>query len=284
MIRALFFALATTWSASAFISSLGPARRVGFIRGFSPAAPDSVIVKPDAATVAEAVFAKVDAAAQKAVALKGSFALAIPGGSILKMLANTQPAWADKTTVCYVNHKCVSMDDAELATHAKAKKLFLDGWTGVEVITLTGTADSAAEAAAYEVAMKANTMIPRTSDGLPCFDMMLIGVGDDGHIGSLYPDREEVTETGPWVLPVDMKTPGSITLSLPVMTAAKEVVIAACGVSDKYPQGKSAGMARAIEGEETTTSFPASGLRSVATWIIDEAAGSRLSSAYTKAA
>ena len=62
---------------------------------------------------------------------------------------------------------------------------------------------------------------------------------------------------------------------------AKEVVIAACGVSDKYPQGKSAGMVRAIEGLETLTSFPASGLRGKAVWIIDDAAASKLSPAYT---
>ena len=104
---------------------------------------------------------------------------------------------------------------------------------------------------------------------------MLVGVGDDGHVGSLYPDRDEVLVSGgeQWVLPVDMKQPGSITLSLvsvmgnspahvrpfrvfneassvcrvrscfdlsqpfqPVMAGAKEVVIAACGVSEKYPQ------------------------------------------------
>jgi len=241
-----------------------------------------VLILKDADAVAAAVYAKVDAAAQKAIAEKGYFALAIPGGSILKMLANTKPTWSSKTSIAYVNHKCVDMADENLATHAKAKKLFLDGWSGANVITLTGTGDSAAEALAYEAAVKACAQVPTTEGGLSCFDMMLIGVGDDGHVGSLYPNREDVTKTGPWVLPVDMKTPGSITLSLPVMTAAKEVVIAACGVSEKYPQGKSAGMARAIEGEETAVSFPASGLRNVATWIIDEAAGSKLSEAYRR--
>jgi len=47
-------------------------------------------------------------------------------------------------------------------------------------------------------------------------------------------------------------------------------------------QGKSAGMKRAIEGEETLSSFPASGLRCVATWIIDEAAASKLGEDYTR--
>ena len=235
----------------------------------------------------------------------GHFLLGIPGGSILKMLAGTAPSWASKTTVAYVNHKCVDMGDEKLATHAKACKLFLDDWEGINVITLGGSGDSAAEAASYEKAMRDDSNIPTDPEtGLPVFDMMLVGVGDDGHVGSLvsgeidaalqfhptlftpnptpppptpflsprkYPDRDEVLVSGgdQWVLPVDMKTPGSITLSLvrtrrnlrrprpaistrylppitqhptsntqPVMAGAKEVVIAACGVSDKYPQGK----------------------------------------------
>ena len=88
--------------------------------------------------------------------------------------------------------------------------------------------------------------------------------------------------SGKWVLPVEMKVPGSITLSLPLMTASKEVVIAACGVSDKYPMGKSAAMGRGIEGDETPSTFPAVGLRPYATWILDAAAASTLSSDYAE--
>lgn len=106
--------------------------------------------------------------------------------------------------------------------------------------------------------------------------------GDDGHIGSLYPNREEVLvdQNGPWVLCVPMKDPPSITLSLPVMRGASKIVVAACGVSDKYPKGKSAGMQRAIVDEETLQSFPAAGLRGVATWVMDEAAASKLGNNY----
>ena len=175
------------------------------------------------------------------------------------------------------------MDDPALATHAKAGALFLDGWKGATTIVMDGTADAPAEAAAYQAQLEAlpASVLPRDGAGLPVFDMMLVGVGDDGHIGSLYPGRSEVLDaSGAWVLPVEMKQPGSITLTLPVMAAAREVVIAACGVSDKYPQGKSAGMKRAIEGEETLSSFPASGLRGCATWIVDEAAASKLSEVY----
>jgi len=250
---------------------------------FAPVAPSKVQVEADASAVAEALVAKVNVAAEAAIAAHGHFALAIPGGSVLKMLADSKPEWASKTTLAYVNHKAVPMDDGELATHAKATKLFLGEWAGCSTLVMDGTADAQAEAAAYEAKMKAlpEDVLPRTADGLPCFDMMLIGVGDDGHVGSLYPGRNEVLATGAWVLPVEMKTPGSITLSLPVMAAAKEVLIAACGVSDKYPQGKSAAMKQAIEGAESLQSFPASGLRDVATWLLDEAAASKLEPEYT---
>ena len=112
---------------------------------------------------------------------------------------------------------------------------------------------------------------------------MLVGVGDDGHVGSLYPNRAEVLDaSGAWVLPVEMKQPGSITLSLAAMQASKEVVIAACGVSEKYPKGKSEAMGRGIEGDETPSTFPAVGLRAVADWIVDNAAAATLSVDYAE--
>ena len=179
---------------------------------------------------------RVEEAAKAAIAERGHFALAIPGGSVLNMLSGTAPSWAKDTTLAYVNHKAVPMDDASLATHAKAGAKFLDKWEGVDAIIMSGSPDAPAEAVAYEEKMRAlpPSKLPRNEAGLPVFDMMLIGVGDDGHVGSLYPGREEVLDaSGRWVLPVEMKTPGSITLSLPVMAAAKEVLIAACGVSEK---------------------------------------------------
>lgn len=64
---------------------------------------------------------------------------------------------------------------------------------------------------------------------LPEFDYMLIGVGKDGHIGSLYPGRSEITDTMSLVLSVDKKSPSGITLSLPVMNAAKTIRVVLTG-------------------------------------------------------
>ena len=59
------------------------------------------------------------------------------------------------TTLAYVNHKAVSMDDAALATHAKARKIFLDEWVGVDAVVMGGSADAVAEAEAYEDKLRA---------------------------------------------------------------------------------------------------------------------------------
>jgi len=250
------------------------------------------VVLKDAEAVGARIRSIVKEAAAKAIEEKDSFAIAIPGGSILKMLVGSatekqDEEWTRKTHLVFVNHKCVDIHDETLSTHAKAKKLFLDTWKGCNTIALDGTAHAAAEAKAYgaKIAIRlVDEGVMPVQDGIPVFDLALIGVGDDGHIGSLYPGRDEVFQTGhPWVLPVAMKDPPSITLNLDVMKGARQVVVAACGVSDKYPQGKSAGMRRAIvEEEETLDTFPAVGLRPVATWIMDKAAASRLGDAYTK--
>ena len=206
----------------------------------------------------------------------------------MKMLSGTAPSWADKCTLVYVNHKAVPMSDDALSTHAKASQLFLDkGWSGANVITLTGSVDTAAEAERYTEQLRAlpEAALPRAADGTPIFDLMLLGVGDDGHIGSLYPGQAAVEdESGSWVLPVASKTPGSITLSLGVMRAAKAVLVAAGGVSEKAPKGKGAAMLRAIEGtDDTPSTFPAVGLRGEKTcWILDGAASSELSVDYAE--
>jgi len=259
------------------------------------AAPvETVRILPNIEAVGSEIRKIVRDAAAAAIAERGAFSLAIPGGSILKMLVGTGTGgdgdgddWTAKTTVAYVNHKCVAMDDAQLATHAKACSLFFGDWSDdCNIIIMDGTDDGDKEAQAYESKLRSlSTDVLPVQDGIPVFDLALIGVGDDGHVGSLYPNREEVllgTDGGSWVLPVAMKEPPSITLSLPVMQSAKQVVIAAGGVSDKYPQGKSAGMKRAIADEtETIQSFPAVGLRSCAIWVVDEAAASELGDSYT---
>lgn len=249
------------------------------------AAPASKVhILPTEADVSSAVHQIVESAAKNAISARGHFALAIPGGSVLKVLSSLDPDsdWVQKTTLAFVNHKCVSIDDVSSAIEAQARKKFLDRWGLTDIISLGGTSDGEKEATEYEAALKAlpESKLPRDGDGFPVFDLALVGVGDDGHIGSLYPNRGEIDVVeGPWVVPAFQKDPPSISLTLPVMQRAKSTVISAAGQSEKYPNGKAAAMRMAIADEEVTPkTFPASALRENAIWILDEPNGSEMES------
>ena len=107
--------------------------------------------------VGPALCELVASAASAAIGARGSFTMAIPGGSVLSMLkglaAHPDVEWA-KTHIFYVNHKCVAMDD-DLATHKKALGLFVHplGIPEAQVHALGGSDDAAKESSSYEVLM-----------------------------------------------------------------------------------------------------------------------------------
>ena len=110
------------------------------------------------------------------------------------------------------------------------------GGDGVDVVVLDESADGPAEAELYKKKMRG-----RDYD-MPSFDLELICSGDNGHVRSLYPSRDEAKTGGhgaPWVLLVCAKDQPSITLSLHVMKSTKKHVVTVCGVSEIYPKGKS---------------------------------------------
>jgi len=234
------------------------------------------------ADVTAAVHQIVESAAKEAIASRGHFALAIPGGSVLKVLSTLDPDsdWVENSTLAFVNHKCVSIDDVSSAIEAQAREKFLDRWGLTDIISLGGTSDGVKESSDYESKLRGlpESKLPRDGDGFPVFDLALVGVGDDGHIGSLYPNRSEIdVDDGPWTVAAFMKEPPSISLTLPVMQRAKSTVISAAGKSAKYPNGKASAMRLAVADEDVTPKdFPASALREHAVWIFDAPNGSEM--------
>ena len=143
-------------------------------------------------------------AAKKEISAKGAFYVAIPGGSAVKLLKflkdkKNEIDWS-KVYLFYVNHKCVP-DNDDSATHFKARNIFLDAVGNVKTYVPDDTKlDAKDRAAAYESTLK--SVVPQ-KNGLPCFDLVVLGFGKDGHIGSLYPGRNEVTNKSALVLSVD---------------------------------------------------------------------------------
>ena len=86
-----------------------------------------VHILPTEEEVTNAVHQIVESCAKQAIASRGNFALAIPGGSVLKVLSSLDTSssdWVSKTTLCFVNHKCVDVTDVSSAIEAQARSKF----------------------------------------------------------------------------------------------------------------------------------------------------------------
>ena len=204
---------------------------------------------------------------------KERFCFGISGGSMLKMLANLQQSPEmdmSKCTMVFISHRCVALDD-ESSTYHKARPLFLDAWMqqGLNVIAPLGSSDAEACAAHQEAEMQmlSRSVLPLDPWGFPIFDLLLIGVGIDGHVGSIYPETAEVNSSKV-VVPLQGH---KISLSLTAMLAARTQVVACAGKSSKAPLGKAEALVRGLESTtDTPWSFPARALRDTAAWLVDE--------------
>jgi 6-phosphogluconolactonase len=87
-----------------------------------------------------------------------------------------------------------------------------------------------ATAQAYEDTMR--HVLGPESGPWPRFDLILLGIGPDGHTASLFPNHPVLGETQRWVLPVmdsPKPPPIRITMTLPVINNARSVLFVAAG-------------------------------------------------------
>jgi 6-phosphogluconolactonase len=132
-------------------------------------------------------------------------------------------------------------------------------------------ADAAAAAYADELAAAAG---PDGHDGVPSFDVLMLGVGPDTHVASLFPELPAVRETERTVVGVHgapKPPPTRISLTLPAIRAAKEVWLLAAG------EDKAGAAALALSGAGEVQ-VPAAGARgrSRTLWLLDAAAAAEL--------
>lgn len=132
------------------------------------------------------------------------------------------------------------------------------------------TLDGAAEAYAAELAEFATEEHP-----WPSFAVCFLGVGSDGHIASLFPDRPEVTETAAAVLPVrdsPKPPPERVTLTRPVINSSKRVWLVLTGAD------KASALGLALAGA-SYTNVPAAGAkgRKRTIFFVDQAAAAEVS-------
>ena len=211
------------------------------------------VVHATAEEVAEA------AAAEIAQALRdGARNLVLAGGTTPKrcyeLLAGLEVEWG-RVAVLFGDERCVPPDDPD-SNYLMAKQALLDRVAPATVYRIPAELGPDEGAERYAGAVESTSPL----------DLVLLGVGEDGHTASLFPGHPALRAGG---LTVGVRNspkppPERVSLTLEALRAARRVIILATGA------GKAGAVAQAKRGEVP------SGMIAGARWLIDRAAaGSR---------
>ena len=145
------------------------------------------------------------------------------------------------------------------------------------VVRLAGEGDPEAAAAAYERAVRETVPAnPNSGAGqLPRFDLILLGMGADGHTASLFPHTAALAETERLVVanPVPKLDTTRLTFTFPLINAARRVLVLVAG-ADKAPA-----LHEVLAGPRDPDLYPSQRLHPVdgaVTWLVDAAAHAQL--------
>jgi 6-phosphogluconolactonase len=241
-----------------------------------------IIVCRDAEELSRRAAASFAGAAERAAGLRGRFTVALSGGStpraLYRLLATdaylARDFWS-RTHVFWGDERCVPPDHAESNYRMAREALLASARIPEEnVHRMRGELEPAVAAEEYDRDLRAS--LPAPGGGAPAFDLLLLGMGDDAHTASLFPGTAALAEERRAVVAnrVDKLDADRLTITPPVLRAAREVLLLVAGGSKAEP------LRTVVEGPLDVSAYPCQLVRragGVVTWLVDEAAASLLS-------
>ncbi len=237
--------------------------------------PGMLIAVPSAEDVAREAAARLAKTINAAIKARGKATLALSGGdtprqTYARLAEESDVDWAS-VEIFFVDERAVAPTDGR-SNYKHAKECLLDPAKIPESHIHRMRADEAdLEHAATEYEQLIKTRVAVGQGGLPSFDVMVLGVGDDGHTASLFPGMPTVDIMDRLVVAVG-KTDREprLTLTAPAIEQARAVFVLAVGAK------KTAALERVWAVSGSLRDTPARVIRNVRGsihWIIDKAAG-----------
>jgi 6-phosphogluconolactonase len=197
---------------------------------------------PDGEAVARRCAEELARTLQDALEQRGVAHFALSGGrtpgGVYELLAHLLPDWSG-VELWYGDERCVGPEDAE-STHRLVVETLLSQIDGPPPLEHRVAGERGAEAAAdaYERELRARVApaedAPAELAGVPALDVALLGIGEDGHTASLFPGHAAVGVRDALCVAVHdapKPPPDRVTLSLPVLRAARRCVLLATGAA-----------------------------------------------------
>jgi 6-phosphogluconolactonase len=217
------------------------------------------------------LFAK---AVEQAVASRGLFSVLISGGETPRRTYDllAREPFCQRIPWKYVHlfwgdERCVAATDPRNNAHM-ARRTLLDRVPLPEQQIYPMVCQGAPQMAAsyYERVLRAHF-----PDGVASFDLVMLGLGDDGHTASLFPGAATLEEQHHWVMPT--QKPGEdimrVTVTTPLLNQARQVVFLVSG------PGKATVLQRVLEGPYIPGELPAQLIKPLygtVLWYVEESA------------
>jgi 6-phosphogluconolactonase len=197
-------------------------------------------VYPDADALAKGAAVDLLRLAQESVAGRGLFTLALAGGSTphkLYSLLGSDPAFLefpwDKTHLFFGDERHVPPTHIDSNYLMASSTLLASGLVPATNVHRIRAELPDANMAAVDYDVEMHTFFTRTMrlNGFPRFDVILLGMGPDGHTASLFPGSKGLEEKERWVVAnwVEKFNSARITFTFPVLNAARTVLLMIAG-------------------------------------------------------
>jgi 6-phosphogluconolactonase len=217
--------------------------------------------------------------ASSAIKDRGRFSMALSGGSTPRLLFSllASPAYRDridwsKVFLFWGDERCVPPDHAD-SNYKMARETLLEKVPILEdhIHRMRGEDKPEVAAAAYEQTLR---LFFNNQD--PVFDLILLGMGDDGHTASLFPNSDTLKETKKWVISTHVEKVGQdrITFTRGTINCARVVAFLVTG------EGKSERLEQVINGAFKPQEQPAQYIspdKGQVLWLVDTAAAGEFS-------
>jgi 6-phosphogluconolactonase len=237
-----------------------------------------ITVYPDHPSFVDGTAAFIAGLAAESIAARDRFTIALAGGGTprpiyARLAAADRIDWG-KVHVFFSDERCVPPDDAA-SNYRMACETLLDHvpLPPDNIHRMRGEEDPALAALAYEQDLQG---LFRTS-AAPVFDLICLGMGDDGHTASLFPGTAALRERERWVVAqyVAVARAWRVTLTATLINAARHVAFLVEGA------GKSETLQRVLEGAYQPDVLPAQLIQprnGQTHWLVDAAAATRIQS------
>jgi 6-phosphogluconolactonase len=234
-------------------------------------------IEPDEATLTEVAAQLLAAELRAAVAARGIAHIALSGGStpesVYRRLADLEVAW-ERVQVWFGDERAVPPDDPG-SNFAMAERALLDHAPipAANVHRMLGELDAVEAARRYEAELADH--FGRVT--VPVLDLVHLGMGEDGHCASLFPNSPALDEQDAWVVAnrAPVAPHDRVTFTYPVLDAARHVLFLVAGAA------KAVALRDVLEGPTDHRRLPAQAVAPIPgrlTWLVDAAAGSLLGS------